>query len=143
MPILTSIINWLNVKRVYQMDLFRKYPGEVQQDTFQKLISRAEDTDWGRRYQYSSITTIRDFQSAVPVQTYEDVKPYIDRLRQGEYNLLWPGEIKWFAKSSGTTNDKSKFIPVSREALYDCHYRSGKDMLAIYCNEFKNARIFA
>ncbi|HJZ42011.1 MAG TPA: GH3 auxin-responsive promoter family protein [Bacteroidales bacterium] len=142
MPILTSIINWLNVKRVYQMDLFRKYPGEVQQDTFQKLISRAEDTDWGRRYQYSSITTIRDFQSAVPVQTYEDVKPYIDRLRQGEYNLLWPGEIKWFAKSSGTTNDKSKFIPVSSESLKDCHFKGAKDVLAIYCQNNPETTLF-
>jgi hypothetical protein len=143
MPILTSIINWLNVKRVHQMELFQKYPAEVQQETFQKLINKAEETEWGRRYRFRSINTIRDFQSAIPVQTYEDVKPYVDRLREGENNLLWPGEIKWFAKSSGTTNDKSKFIPVSGESLKDCHFKGGKDALAIYCQNNPETRIFS
>jgi hypothetical protein len=142
MPILTSIINWLNVKRIHQMDLFRKYPSEVQQDTFQKLITRAEDTEWGKKHGYRSIKTFRDFQSAVPVQSYEEVKYFVDRLRQGENNLLWPGEIKWFAKSSGTTNDKSKFIPVSKESLEECHFRGGKDVLAIYCQNNPETTIF-
>ena len=125
------------------MDLFKKYPAEVQQDTFQKLINRAEATDWGSKYHYKSISTIREFQSAVPIQTYEEVKPYVDRLREGENNLLWPGEIKWFAKSSGTTNDKSKFIPVSGESLKDCHFKGGKDALAIYCQNNPDTRIFS
>ena len=125
------------------MDLFKKYPAEVQQDTFQKLINRAEATDWGSKYRYKSISTIREFQSAVPIQTYEEVKPYVDRLREGENNLLWPGEIKWFAKSSGTTNDKSKFIPVSGESLKDCHFKGGKDALAIYCQNNPDTRIFS
>ena len=105
------------------MDLFRKYPGEVQQDTFQKLISKAEETEWGRKYKYQDIRSIRDFQSAVPLQNYDHLKHFVDRLRSGESNLLWPGDIKWFAKSSGTTNDKSKFIPVSSESLKDCHFK--------------------
>ena len=125
------------------MDLFRKYPAEVQQETFQKLISRAEDTEWGRRHRFKAINTISDFQSAMPIQTYEDVKPYVDRLRQGENNLLWPGEIKWFAKSSGTTNDKSKFIPVSTESLKECHFKGAKDVLAIYCQNNPETRIFS
>lgn len=125
------------------MDLFRKYPAEVQQDTFQKLISKAENTEWGEKYGFSSIKTIQHFQSALPVQTYEDVKPSVDRLRQGESNLIWPGDIKWFAKSSGTTNDKSKFIPVSNESLKDCHFKGGKDVLAIYCQNNPETRIFA
>ena len=125
------------------MDLFRKYPAEVQQDTFQKLISKAEDTEWGKKYGFRSIKTIQDFQSGIPVQTYEVVKPFVDRLRQGESNLLWPGEIKWFAKSSGTTNDKSKFIPVSNESLKECHFKGGKDTLAIYCQNNPDTRLFS
>lgn len=125
------------------MDLFRKYPAEVQLETFQKLISRAEETEWGRKHNFKSISTIREFQSSTPVQTYEEVKPYIDRLRQGENNLLWPGEIKWFAKSSGTTHDKSKFIPVSPESLKDCHFKGAKDVMAIYCQNNPETRIFS
>lgn len=143
MPLLTSIINWLNVKRIHQMNLFRKYPAEVQNDTFQKLINKAEETEWGQKYQYNSIQSIKDFQARVPIQSYEEVKPYIDRLRKGENNLLWPGEMRWFAKSSGTTNDKSKFIPVSPESLKDCHFKGGKDSLAIYCQNNPETRIFS
>jgi len=125
------------------MDLFRKYPAEVQQETLQKLISKAQDTEWGKTYDYASIKSIEDFQSHVPLQSYEDVKLYIDRNRLGENNLLWPGEIKWFAKSSGTTNDKSKFIPVSSESLKECHFKGGKDALAIYCQNNPETRIFS
>ncbi|HEX2393925.1 MAG TPA: GH3 auxin-responsive promoter family protein [Bacteroidales bacterium] len=142
MPILTSIINWLNVKRLHQMDLFRKYPAEVQQETFQKLIARATDTEWGKKYNYHLIQTIKDFQSAVPLQSYDDVKPFVDRLREGETNLLWPDDIRWFAKSSGTTNDKSKFIPVSNESLKDCHFKGARDVISIYCNNNPDTRIF-
>ena len=85
------------------MDLFRKYPAEVQQETFQKLISKAAETEWGKKHDYRSVQSIRDYQAAVPLQNYDDVKPYVDRLREGETNLLWPEDIKWFAKSSGTT----------------------------------------
>jgi len=143
MPLLTSIINWLNVKRVHQLDLIRKYPGEVQQETFLRLVTRAADTEWGNKYGYGSITSIAEFQQRVPIQTYEEVKIYINRLRQGEQNLLWPGEIKWFAKSSGTTNDKSKFLPVSKESLEECHFKGGKDVLAIYCQNNPETRIFS
>jgi GH3 auxin-responsive promoter len=125
------------------MDLFRKYPAEVQQETLQKLIIKAQDTEWGKKYGYESIRNIEDFQSGVPLQSYEEVKLYIDRNRLGENNLLWPGEIKWFAKSSGTTNDKSKFIPVSTESLKECHFKGGKDSLAIYCQNNPETRIFS
>ena len=86
---------------------------------------------------------IREYQSRFPVQTYEDIIPYVERLRKGEANLLWPGEIKWFAKSSGTTSEKSKFIPMSRESLEDCHYRAGKDILIIYSIQRPDTRIFS
>ncbi|MCP4310976.1 MAG: GH3 auxin-responsive promoter family protein [Bacteroidetes bacterium] len=135
MPLLNSIISWVNVKRLHQIDLFKKYPFDVQQEVFTNLIDQAAKTTWGIQYGYDSIYTIEDFQERVPVSSYDDVKPYIKRLREGEQNLLWPTEIKWFAKSSGTTSDKSKFIPVSNEALEDCHFRGGKDVIAFYTKE--------
>ncbi len=109
-----------------------KYPTEVQTEVFDYLIHAAKGTAWGKQYRYDEIKTHRDFAERVPLQTYEEVKPFTERLKKGETNLLWPGEINWFAKSSGTTNDRSKFIPVSREALEDCHYKGGKDLLAIF-----------
>jgi GH3 auxin-responsive promoter len=143
MPILTSLINWFNVKRVHQIELFKKYPIEVQQETFLNLLSKGAGTEWGNKYNYASIISVEEFQDKVPLQTYEDVKPYIDRVRKGENDLLWPGEIKWFAKSSGTTNDKSKFIPVSKENLEECHFRGGKDVLALYIKNNPDSKIFS
>jgi hypothetical protein len=141
MPIINSIVNWLNIKRIYNIDLFRNYPFNVQKETFNKLISRAEETEWGKKYSYSENMSVEDFQKNVPFQSYEDVKPWVERLMEGEQNLLWPTEIKWFAKSSGTTNDKSKFIPVSNESLEECHFRGGKDIIAIYTNNYPNTGI--
>jgi hypothetical protein len=132
MPLLNSIISWVNVKRLHQIDLFRQYPFNVQQEVWTRLIEQAARTTWGIQYGYDSIESIEDFQQRVPISSYDDFKPYIKRLRDGEQNLLWPSEIKWFAKSSGTTSDKSKFIPVSNEALEDCHFRGGKDIIAFY-----------
>ncbi len=143
MAIIPSIINWLNIKRINQIELFKKYPFETQQETIYRLLAKAASTEWGKKYQYSSITSIKEFQSRFPVQTYEDIIPYVERLRQGETNLLWPGEIKWFAKSSGTTSTKSKLIPMSNEALEDCHYRAGKDIIIIYTMQRSDTRIFS
>ena len=142
MAIIPSILNWLNAKRIAQIDLFKMYPHETQEETLYKLLAKAASTEWGEKYQYSSITTIKDYQSRFAVQTYEDIIPYVERLRKGEANLLWPGEIRWFAKSSGTTSAKSKFIPMSREALEDCHYRAGKDILIIYTMLRPDTHIF-
>ena len=135
MPLLNSIISWVNVKRLHQIELFKKYPFDVQQEVFLKLVDQATRTTWGVQYGYDSIYSIEDYQQRVPISTYEDFKPYISRLRSGEQNLVWPSEIKWFAKSAGTTSDKSKFIPVSNEALEDCHFRGGKDVIALYTKE--------
>jgi hypothetical protein len=142
MAIIPSIINWLNAKRINQIELFKKYPGETQQEVLYKLLAKASSTEWGKKYDYSSINSIKEFQSRLPVQSYEDIIPYVERLRKGETNLLWPGEIKWFAKSSGTTSTRSKFIPMSREALEDCHYRAGKDILIIYAIQRPDTKIF-
>ena len=108
-----------------------------------RLVKQAENTEWGKKYDYKSIRNYEDFKNRLPIQTYEEVKPYVERLRAGEQNLLWPSEIRWFAKSSGTTNDKSKFLPVSKEALEDIHYRGGKDAAAIYFRMNPESRFFS
>lgn len=136
---LNSIVSWLLKKRIHQVELFLKYPHEVQQETFQNLIHLARHTEWGKKYGYADIQDVETFKSRVPLQTYESLSPWIDRLMRGEQNLLWPTEINWFAKSSGTTGARSKFIPVSREALDDCHYKGGKDLAAFYYHNTPNA----
>jgi hypothetical protein len=129
-------------KRIHQMELFMKYPHEVQEEWLRKLISAAQFTEWGQKFDYSSIKNYRDYKARVPLQDYESLKPYINRLRQGEQNILWNTEIKWFAKSSGTTSDKSKFIPVSQESLEECHFKGGKDLLSIYCSNHPDTQLF-
>jgi hypothetical protein len=142
MPLFNSLFAWWMKKRMHQIDLFMKYPIEVQNEWFEELLSSARDTEFGLRYHFKKIHSKEEFKEAVPVHDYEDLKPYVNRLMNGEQNILWPTEIKWFAKSSGTTNDKSKFIPVSREALEECHYKGGKDMLSIYCTAYENTEVF-
>jgi hypothetical protein len=141
--ILNSVISWFLKQRVSQIEYFKRNPHEAQNDLLFELLQKARNTEWGKKYDYGSITDVKTYQERVPVQDYEGVKPYIERLRKGENNLLWPTEVKWFAKSSGTTSDKSKFIPVSNEALEDCHFKGGKDMLSIYCNNRPDTEIFA
>lgn len=140
--ILNSVISWFLKQRVSQIEYFKENPHEAQNELLSELLHEARNTEWGKKYDYSSIKDVKTYQERVPVQDYDDVKPYIERLRKGENNLLWPTEIKWFAKSSGTTSDKSKFIPVSAEALEDCHFKGGKDMLSIYCNNRPDTEIF-
>lgn len=93
-------------------------------------------------YRFETISSVKEFQERVPLQTYDDIKPWVEKLRQGEKNILWPGETRWFAKSSGTTSDKSKFIPVTKESLEDCHFRGGKDVLALYMRNYPESRLF-
>jgi hypothetical protein len=142
MAIIPSIVKWLNTNRLNQIEHFRKYPVETQQQVLFSIIKTAAGTEWGKRYGYSSVRSVKEFQSNVPVQSYEDFLPYIERLQKGENNLVWPGVIKWFAKSSGTTSTKSKFIPITRESLEGCHYRAAKDILAIYASNNPDTGIF-
>jgi len=141
MPIISSIVSWLDTKRLHQIDLFMKYPFNVQSETLLKLIKKAANTEFGKKFNFSKIDSIQKFQKHVPVHSYDDLKDFIMRVMKGEQNLLWPSEIKWFAKSSGTTSDKSKFIPVSMEALEDCHFRGGKDIIAIYTQNNPDTKI--
>ena len=142
MPLLSSLISWLTFKRMNQIKLFKEYPDEVQKEMFNSLINKAKDTEWGRKYDYKSINSIQDFQERVPISKYESLENYIERIRKGENNILWPTPIKWFAKSSGTTNDKSKFIPVSKESLEECHFRGGRDAMVLYLQNKRNSRVF-
>jgi hypothetical protein len=100
-------------KRMHQIELFMKYPHEVQREGLIKLIKAASDTEWGKKYKYNEIDSAKKFAERIPLQDYDSLKPFIDKMRKGEQNVLWNSEIKWFAKSSGTTSDKSKFIPIS------------------------------
>jgi hypothetical protein len=120
-----------------------KYPVEVQEELFEKLIKSAALTEFGIDHSFLSIKTVEDFKKAVPVRSYEDFKPYIDRLRDGEQGVLWPSKLKWFAKSSGTTSGRSKYIPVTKEALEDCHYAGGKDLLALYYHQNPEAKLYS
>jgi hypothetical protein len=137
-----SIFAWIIKKRIHQIDLFRKYPLEVQQELLEKMIYMSKDTEWGRKFNYATLKSYEDFNKNVPLQEYHDVEPLIQRLMAGEQNLLWPSETKWFAKSSGTTSSRSKLIPVTKESLEECHYKGGKDLLALYYHNFPNRKLY-
>lgn len=142
MAIINSILTWVMKKRMHQIDLFMKYPHEVQEELFKRLITTARNTEFGRTHGFADVHTPEQYRKMIPTFSYEDISPYIERNMAGEQNLLWPSDVKWFAKSSGTTNARSKFIPVSYEALEECHFKGGKDLLSIYCNYYENTRMF-
>ncbi len=143
MPLLNTTLKWLLKRRLSRIEAVTAHPGAVQQRVFRNLIQRGRRTEWGRKYQYNSIRSVGDFQEQVPVSTYEDLFPYIERTMRGETNLLWPSPVHWFSKSSGTTNARSKFIPVSQESLDECHFRGGKDMMALYIANNPDSQVFA
>ncbi len=141
MPLLNSVISWLNTKRNYQIQLYSEHPGNIQMENLHYLLRKAQDTWWGKKYKFSELHSLDAFKKALPLQTYDDIKPFVDRLREGEKDVLWPGEVKWFAKSSGTTSDKSKFIPVTKDALEDCHLKGPKDIFAIYIKNYPETKV--
>ena len=141
-PIVNSIATWFLKKRIHQIDLFLKYPIEVQEELLKGLINKAKHTEIGNQYDFNSIKTYADFAKSVPVTTYEDNESNYERARKGESNIFWPTPIKWFAKSSGTTNAKSKFLPVSNESLEECHYAASKDLLCLYLNNNPDSELF-
>jgi len=143
MALLSSIASWLLKKRIHEIALYKKYPHEVQYELFEKLIHTAEETLWGKKYHYSDIQSVEDFRRRVPINSYHDLEPYFQRMRKGEEDVLWPDEIKWFAKSSGTTNSKSKIIPISEESLNECHYKGGKDLLAVYYDSYPDTEFLS
>lgn len=142
MPLLNSIVKSIIKRSISNTEYFIKHPHDAQLNVFNKLILSARNTEWGKKYSYCSVKTITDYRERVPVSDYEAIKPYIDRTMRGEQNLLWNTPVKWFAKSSGTTGGKSKFIPLSLESLKECHFKGGTDMLAMYFHNNPGSGIF-
>ncbi|MFT4599897.1 MAG: hypothetical protein ACI857_000064 [Arenicella sp.] len=137
-----SIFSWIIKKRIHQIDLFKQYPIEVQQDVLKQLIENGKDSEWGRAHKYSGIRSYEDFRKNVPLTNYETLKPYIERMLNNEQGVLWGSDVNWFAKSSGTASGVTKFLPVSKEALENCHYKGGKDLLSLYYNQLPGRKLF-
>ena len=142
-PLFHSIASWVLKKRIHQIEFFIKYPHEIQEEVLHKLINTARNTEIGKNFDFISIKNYQDYRNRLPIIKYEEIHTLIEKCRQGKQNIFWPTNIKWFAKSSGTTNSKSKFIPVSNESLDDCHYKAGKDMLSLYLNNNENSQLLA
>ena len=142
-PLFNSVASWFLKKRINQIELFKKYPNEVQQEVLRKLLVYNINTEFGEKYDFKSIKNYKDFSNRLESVSYEDISKDIERVRKGEQNIFWNTPIKWFAKSSGTTNAKSKFIPISYESLDDCHYKAGKDMLSLYFNNNEDSQLLA
>lgn len=134
MKLLSPAISRLARLRSWRIDQWTNNAVSKQREVLQDLVTHGQYTEIGRKYNLSGVSKIRDFKNTIPIHEYSDLKPYIERLMHGEENLLWNTPLSWFAKSSGTTNDKSKFIPITEESLYDCHYQSAKDVLTMYYN---------
>jgi hypothetical protein len=138
-----TVVSWMLKKRIHDIELFIKYPIDVQQEVLKKLLIKSKDTEIGKQYDFNSIKNYNHFSERIPARTYEEFFPYIEKTINGKQNVFWSEKIKWFAQSSGTTNSISKFIPVSNSALENCHFKAGKDMLCLYINNNENSTIFS
>ncbi len=139
----TRLIGKLFAPRQKALDAYATRAVALQDAVLRRLLSEAAGTEWGKAHQYAGIRSYEDYRRLVPVQTYDDVKPYIERMRHGESDVLWKGQVRWYAKSSGTTNDKSKFIPVSPDGLKRIHYAGGTDCVASYLRNNPDSRFFS
>jgi hypothetical protein len=142
MEVINTFMTWVFKNRIGQIENFMHNPIAVQTQVFEDLIENAKRTEIGRTFSFSDIKSHRDFADQVPIHDYEQIKPYIERTMRGEQNVLWPTDIYWFSKSSGTTGSRSKYIPVSQESLEDCHFKGGKDMLSLYVNNYPDTKLF-
>ncbi len=140
---LTKIASLFFLSRQKELDKYNNEAEALQQKVLQHLMKRGAETEYGRNHLFSTIHSYDDFAKQVPLNTYEELKGDIDRMRHGEKNILWPGQVKWYAKSSGTTNDKSKFIPVSAAGLQDLHYAGGVDSVALYLKNNPKSQMFS
>jgi hypothetical protein len=140
---LNTVTTWFLKKRMHQIELFKKYPLEVQNEVLISLLKNAKNTEFGIKYNFNSINNYSSFSKNVPLTDYESFFKYIERSIKGESNIFWNSPIKWYAQSSGTTNSKSKFIPVSKESLEECHYKAGKDVLCLYVNNNEDSNLFS
>ncbi len=142
MSLVHPITSWFVKQRIPGIDYFKSNPLEVQQKSLLNLLHTARDTEYGKKHGFSQIRSYADFRDSLPVIDYDTLKPAVERLMKGERNIMWPGRIRWFAKSSGTTSDKSKYIPISSESLKRCHYRAGRDVMALYCHHHPRSKVF-
>ena len=140
--ILTTIGGKIFQPRQRELERHQNGGVEMQRDVLMHLVGRASNTEYGRKHAFSEINNYEQFVKCVPVNSYEELKESIDRMRHGESDVLWPGRVKWFAKSSGTTNDKSKFIPVTNEGLHHIHYAGAFDTVALYLRNTPKSRLF-
>lgn len=140
--LVNSVVSWFLKKRIHDMELFMKHPQELQDNILQDLIYYARHTEIGKKYGFDTIKTYADFANRVPMSGYIEMQDSIARSMKGESNIFWPSDIKWFAKSSGTTSARSKYIPVSQQSLEDCHYAATKDLLCMYLNNNPDSKIF-
>lgn len=139
---ITSLAKLYFASRQQAVERYNTQAEELQMKVMQHLVQRAAQTEWGSIHHFDQIRSYEDFSKSMAVNSYEELKGYIDRMRHGEKDILWPGQVRWYAKSSGTTNDKSKFIPVSKEGLQNIHYLGGKDVVALYLQQNPKSRIF-
>ncbi len=139
--IINSFASWWFKKRLSDLNLFAHNPLDTQREQFILLIDRAVNTEYGKKFNFARIHTYEDFQENVSLSTYKDLFPYIDRMMRGESDVLWPGKARWFAKSSGTTSSKSKFIPVMEETLEFNHFQGGKDVVTYYYNNYPDTEL--
>jgi len=141
MNLLSFTISRIARMRLWRIENWSTHPVAVQREVLQDLVASAQYTEFGKKYHFNRLFTLKEFTSKIPIHEYEDLKPYIQRMMNGEENILWNTPINWFAKSSGTTSDKSKFIPVSEESLKDNHYKAMKDVLSYYYKNFPSSSL--
>ena len=139
---LTTIVSNVFKPRQKELEKYVNDAEHLQHHTLMRLIEKGKNTEYGVKHLLNTTNSYEKFAMNVPVNTYEELKGDIDRMRHGEKDILWPGTVKWYAKSSGTTNDKSKFIPVSHDGLHGIHYAGGFDAVALYLRNNPKSRIF-
>ena len=142
MKLVNDVVVWFLKNRLARIEHFKNNPIETQKQVLVDLLQTARYTEWGEKYKYAQIKSEAEFKEQVPVSTYEDLFPYIERMLKGEPNILWHSNVEWFSKSSGTTNARSKYLPVSPEALEDCHYVGGKDMMTLLIANKPDTKVF-
>ena len=142
MSLFNETLLWFMKRRMPRIEAMYERPLELQEQMLQGLLSHGRSTEWGTKHGYSDISNYERFKQQVPISTYEEIFPYIDRMMQGEQNILWDTPISWYSKSSGTTNARSKFIPVSKESLEECHMMGGKDMITLLAANKPDTKVF-
>ena len=141
--IINSVLSGIYSKRLKAIDRFRRLPWSVQSEQFRILMSYGAQTEYFKRYGMGAFGSIEAYQRTIPIVGYDDLQGDIERVRAGESHVLWPGRVRWFAKSSGTTGNRSKYIPITRESLTQCHFRGGRDTMALFAYYHPESRAFS